>query len=388
MAISKKIENMISSSSFIRKMFETGSRLKAEFGADKVYDFSLGNPDLPPPQCFTDELVNQSTDIGGHKYMPNAGYPDVRTKVAAYVSSEQEVDLSADNIVMTCGAGGALNICLKTILNPGDKVLVSTPYFVEYRSYCDNHNGILETVPGADDFDLDLKALETAIDPSVAAVIINSPNNPSGRIYPEETIRALGQLLEKKSGETGRIIYLISDEPYRKISYDGIEVPPVMKHYRNSLVCTSYSKDLSLPGERIGWAAAHPAIDGGKMLVDGLILCNRILGYVNAPALLQRTIGELQGASVDLSIYARRRKILCDGLKTLGYEFQPPEGTFYLFVKAPGGDDMAFVDELQKQNILVVPGTGFGCPGYFRIAFCVEDRVIENSMPGFGAAMK
>ena len=389
MAISERIRKRIESASWIRKMFETGNALKAKHGTEKVCDFSLGNPNIEPPYKFTSTLMDILHDetAGRHRYMPNGGYPDVRRKVAEYVSSEQRVSLKGDHLILTCGAGGGLNVALKTIINPGDKVLVSTPFFMEYASYVDNHGGVLETVAGLDNFEPDIDRVASRITDKTAALIINSPNNPSGHVYPENTIRLLGELLEKKSRETGRLIYLISDEPYRKIVYDGTDVPPIFPFYKHSIIVSSYSKDLSIPGERIGWLAVNPATDDLHELLGGIILCNRILGYVNAPALMQRAIGRLQGLSVDIELYQHKRDMLCDGLSKLGYVFIKPKGTFYLFPKAPGGDDMRFVEALQEELVLVVPGSGFGSPGHFRIAFCVEDDVIETSLHGFERAM-
>ena len=375
-------------SSWIRKMFETGAALKTEHGADKVYDFSLGNPNAEPPAAFRETLSGLIRAEVDHRYMPNAGYPEVRKKTAEYVSREQEVSVGAEQIIMTCGAGGAMNVALKAVLNPNDEVLVSTPCFVEYGFYADNHGGKLVQVPSLPSFDLDIQALASRINPSTAAVIINSPNNPTGRVYPEQNLCELGAMLNEKSMETGRAIYLISDEPYRKIVFDGINVPSVLKAYGNSIVATSYSKDLSIPGERIGFLAVHPEIDDRENLVGGMVLCNRILGFVNAPALMQRAVAQLQGISVDPSVYQRKRDRLCSALSEIGYQFEKPEGTFYLFPLAPGGDDIAVVDALQKELILTVPGSGFAGPGYFRIAFCVEDAVIEGSLDGFARAFR
>ena len=388
MAISERIQTMMSGSSFIRKMFETGSELKNQYGSENVFDFSLGNPSMRPPDVFNESLLKAASDHLHHAYMPNAGYPEVRTSVARFLSKEQHVPLTEKNIIMTTGAGGALNIILKTILNPGDTVIASTPCFMEYKFYCDNHGGTLVLAEGTEDFNLNVSAIEAAITPQTAAVIINSPNNPSGRVYPEETIKELSAMLSRKSRDTGRTIYLISDEPYRKIVYDGITVPSILDHYNNSVICTSYSKDLSIPGERIGWLAVHPEADDFENLIAGAILCNRILGYVNAPAVMQRTIAELQGVSVDIGQYKKKRDLLVDELQKMGYRFRVPEGTFYLFVKAPGGDDLKIVDELLQERILVVPGRGFSYPGFFRIAYCVKDSVIEGSLPGFKRALK
>lgn len=381
--ISEKIRTMMDSSSFIRKMFETGAKLKLEFGENNVFDFSLGNPAMNPPEKFTEILLKKAKDLHMHRYMPNAGYQDVRKKVSEYISSEQKTKVNENNIVMTGGAGGALNTVLKTLINQGDNIIASIPCFMEYKFYCDNHGGELKLVKGKPDFNLDIEAIEQAITKETAAVIINSPNNPSGRIYPQETIDSLSSMLEKKGSKIGRTIYLISDEPYRKIVYDDVTVPSVMDSCKNSIVCTSYSKDLSIPGERIGWLAVNPAAEDDTNLIDGIILCNRILGYVNAPALMQRTITELQGVSVDIDLYRKKRDILAQKLAQFGYRFQIPEGTFYLFIEAPDGDDLKIVDQLKNERILVVPGRGFGLPGYFRIAYCVEDSVIEGSLAGF-----
>ncbi len=374
--------------SWIRRMFEVGARLAAEHGPGVVCDFSLGNPNLAPPALFERELrrVVQEPLEGKHGYMPNAGYPWVREKIAARVTAEQGVPVDAGRVLMTCGAAGAMNVALKTILNPGDTVLASTPCFMEYRFYVDNHGGTLELVPGRPDFDLDVAALDAKITPRTAAVILNSPNNPSGRIYPEATLRDLGRMLADASRRVGRAIYLLADEPYRKIVYDGAEVPGVMAAYRNSIVCTSYSKDVSIPGERIGWMAVHPEADGVSELIDGFALCNRILGYVNAPALMQRVVAGLGDAAVDARVYQRKRDRLCDALERIGYQLIRPQGTFYLFPKAPGGDDLAAVEALQKELVLTVPGRGFGAPGWFRIAFCADDAAIERSIPGFERA--
>jgi aspartate aminotransferase len=390
MAISERMRKRIESASWIRKMFETGNALKGKHGAARVCDFSLGNPNIEPPEQFRSTLLDilQGNTPGMHRYMPNGGYPEVRQRVAAYVSSEQQVSLKGDHVILTCGAGGGLNVALKTIINPGDRVLASTPFFMEYASYVDNHGGVLETVKGLDNFEPDIDRMASHITANTAALIINSPNNPSGHVYPENTIRQLGELLRDKSKKTGRIIYLISDEPYRKIVYDGTVVPPIFPFYRHSIIVSSYSKDLSIPGERIGWLAVNPATENAQELMGGIILCNRILGYVNAPALMQRAIERLQGLSVDTEVYQHKRDLLCEGLSKLGYDFIRPSGTFYLFPKAPGGDDMRFVETLQNELVLVVPGSGFGSPGHFRIAYCVDDDVIERSMHGFERALE
>jgi aspartate aminotransferase len=385
MAVSARVVRSIENSSWVRKMFEVGAALRAAHGPGSVCDFSLGNPDVEPPAAFQEALARiVSTPLTRkHGYMPNAGYPDVRARVAAQVSREQGIAVAGDYVVMSCGASGAMNAVLKTILDPGDEVIVSLPCFMEYASYVDNHGGTLVTAPSRADFDLDVAAIAKLITRKTAAIIINSPNNPSGRIYPEETFRRLAAALLDASRRTGRTVYMVADEPYRKLAYDGAAVPGVMSLYPHAIVVTSYSKDLSLPGERIGFAAVNPAADDAARMVDGIVLCTRILGYVNAPALMQRVIAEIQGVSVDVEIYRRKRDIFCAALARMGYRFTVPEGAFYIFPQAPGGDDLAFVQALQKELTLVVPGRGFGMPGWFRIAYCVDTPVIERSFPAF-----
>jgi len=390
MTVAKKIEAFMEKSSWIRKMFEEGARLKAEHGAENVFDFSLGNPNLPPPDKFNEVLRDtvDSCGLGDHCYMPQTGYPQVCHSVAEYLTEEQEVAVSNKDVIMTCGAAGALNVMLKALLDPGDEVITPTPCFVEYMFYVDNHGGVLKMVPTHPDFTLDLAALETAITPKTKALIINSPNNPTGQIYSEESLKALGDLLTSKGREFGRTIYLLSDEPYRKIIYDGAKVPSIFKCYADSVIGTSYSKDISIPGERIGFAAVNPAAAHKDILMAGMTLTNRILGYVNAPALMQRVVACMQGLSVDIGEYKRKRDMLCDGLAECGYEFTKPTGAFYLFPRTPIEDDVKFVKALQEELILVVPGSGFAGPGHFRIAFCCDDNTIVNAMPGFKRAIE
>jgi aspartate aminotransferase len=323
-----------------------------------------------------------------HGYMPNVGYPHVRKSVAEYLCEEQQVKVAENDVVMTCGAAGALNVILKAILDPGDEVISPAPYFVEYQFYADNHGGILTPVPTKADFSLDPDAVSGAITQKTKAVLINSPNNPTGQVYSKESLNELGRLLKEKSKKLNRTLYLISDEPYRKIVYDGLTVPSIFKSYTESIIANSYSKDISIPGERIGYIAVHPEASFKKELIEGMALSNRILGFVNAPALMQRVVASCQGASADISAYARKRDLLCSGLGECGYDFVKPAGAFYLFPKTPVSDDVAFVKELQKELILVVPGSGFGGPGHFRIAYCVDDRTITNAMPGFERVMK
>jgi aspartate aminotransferase len=388
MAIAKRIQEAIQGSSWIRKMFEEGARLKAVHGANNVFDFSLGNPDLEPPDSFRQRLkeVASGDMTGAHAYMPNAGLKETREAVAAYVSREQGVKLAADHILMTCGAAGALNCILKALLNPGDEVIVSAPYFVEYGFYAENHGGRVRVVPTRSDFTLDLEAIAAAINPRTTVILINSPNNPTGQVYDESSLRTLGELLTDQSLRLGKALYLVSDEPYRKIVYDGFAVPSILAAYRNSVVATSYSKDLSLPGERLGYAAVHPEADQAEALLAGMVLANRVLGFVNAPALMQRVVQRLQGTCVDVGLYQVRRDLFCRGLAEAGYDVVRPRGAFYLFPRSPIPDDVAFVRLLQQKNVLVVPGSGFGAPGYFRIAYCVPERTIEGSLPGFAWA--
>jgi aspartate aminotransferase len=389
MTVSKKIQSFIAKASWIRKMFEEGLRLKSQFGAGNVYDFSLGNPNLPPPDRFHQVLRDTVSSCGanGHCYMPQTGYPQVCGAVADYLTREQGVALTAGEVIMTCGAAGALNVIFKALLDSGDEVLTPVPCFAEYQFYADNHGGVLRTAPTRSDFTLDIGALEAAVTAKTKVVLINSPNNPTGQVYSEASLLALGEVLRSKSRELGRTIYLVSDEPYRKIVYDGTAVPSIFKVYPHSIVATSYSKDLSIAGERIGFAAVHPEARYKTEIMGAMALAIRILGFVNAPALMQRVVAELQGASVDVRAYRRKRDRLCAGLAEAGYEFAVPAGAFYLFPRTPIEDDVAFVRELQQERILTVPGSGFGVPGHIRIAYCVEDQTIVDALPGFRRVM-
>jgi len=389
MGVSEKILMSIEKSSWIRKMFEEGMARKAKYGAENVFDFSLGNPNLEPPEKFKEVLKGLVADPspGQHAYMPNAGRVDVREAVAAYLSKHNRPTFTTEDIIMTVGAGGGLNAILKTILNPGDEVVIPSPYFVEYNFYLDNHQGVPKPVKTGTDFSLDLVALDEALTAKAKALLINSPNNPTGKVYGQRELEGLAGLLADRSRQLGRPIYLISDEPYRKIVYEGVQVPSVFDVYSESFVVTSFSKDLSLPGERIGYAAVHPEASDKTLLSAGMVLCNRILGYVNAPALMQRAVMALLEESVDVGVYQRKRDLLCGGLSAMGYEFTKPGGAFYLFPRTPTEDDVAFVSALQEENILTVPGSGFYGPGHMRIAYCVEDRTIEKALPGFERAL-
>ncbi len=389
MPASRKIQAAIEKSSWIRKMFEEGNIRKQKYGAENVFDFSLGNPNLEPPPKFRQVISELVKDPGPglHGYMPNAGFAETRQAVAEYLNGYNSAVFGPGDIVMTAGAGGALNVVLKTILNPGEEVIIPKPYFVEYDNYLDNHQGAAKLVPTKEDFSLDVQAVSDAVCENTRAVLIDSPNNPTGKVYREAELADLAEVLESHSRRFGRPIHLISDEPYRRIVYDGIAVPSVFNAYKESFVVTSFSKDLSLAGERIGYVAAHPEISQRNVVLAGLVISNRILGYVNAPALMQRAVARLLQESVDISIYQKRRDLLCEGLGSVGYEFVKPEGAFYLFPKTPIEDDIKFVAALQEENILTVPGSGFGGPGHFRIAYCVADRVIEKAMPGFERVM-
>jgi len=390
MTVAKKMSLFAEQSSWIRKMFEEGAKMKAKYGAENVFDFSLGNPDVPPPLKFTEVLQDLANNDkpGVHAYMPNGGYPYVRETLAHRLSEEQGVHIDQGDVLMTCGAAGALNVMLKSVLDPGDEVIILSPFFVEYKFYVDNNGGVSRVVPTDEEFNLDLGAIKKALNEKTKVIIINSPNNPTGQIYTSDSLKKLGKLLDSYEDKCYRSIYLVSDEPYRKIVFDGHEVPSIMKATVNSIVISSYSKDLSLPGERIGYLAVHPQIKDKKALLNAMTLANRILGFVNAPALMQRIVEQLQEVTVDTSIYARRREIFCKILDDAGYEYVKPKGAFYLFPKSPIEDDVEFCALLQQEKILAVPGRGFGAPGYFRLAFCVDDAVIERSADAFRTAMQ
>ncbi len=386
MAIANKIAGYISRSSWIRKMFEEGERLCQEFGADNIYDFTLGNPETEPPVEFHEELRRLANNPlpGMHRYMNNAGYPETRAAVAEKLSADSGLEVSARHVIMTCGAGGALNVVLKTILNPGEEVIILTPYFVEYKFYIDNHGGVpVEVWTNRDNFRLDLPAIEAAITSKTRAIIINSPNNPTGVIYKTEELAMLGQLVSQAQARTGHQVYVISDEPYARISFDNNQVPNIFPLVESSIIVTSHSKDLALPGERIGYLAANPRMSTVMQFIEGAVFCNRTLGFVNAPALMQRLVTGLQNTSVDSALYQKKRDILYDSLNSLGFRMVKPDGAFYLFPKSPLADDIEFVKLAQKQHLLLVPGSGFGASGYFRIAYCVSMDKIERSLPAW-----
>lgn len=386
MAIANKIAAQISRSSWIRKMFEEGERLRQEFGADNIYDFTLGNPDVEPPAAFLHELRELSHHPlpGMHRYMNNAGYHETRAAVADKLSRDSGVTVGAEHVIMTCGAGGALNVVLKTILNPGEEVIILAPFFVEYKFYIDNHGGVpVEVWTDRETFQLDIDAIEKAITAKTRAILICSPNNPTGVIYPEESLRQLGDVLKKIHNRNGHLIYVISDEPYARISYDGKHVPNIFPLVESSIIVTSHSKDLALPGERIGYLAANPRMDTVMQFMEGAVFSNRVLGFVNAPALMQRLVAKLQNESVDIAEYQEKRDLLVHELTGMGFSMVKPDGAFYLFPKSPLADDVAFVKQAQKEHILLVPGAGFGAPGFFRIAYCVDKAMIERSLPAW-----
>ena len=388
MAVSNKIRGLLEQGSWIRRMFEEGIALKQQFGDENVFDLSLGNPILEPPDEFFEELrrIVEDPSPGMHRYMPNSGYPETRAAVASQLAEETGLNFTADELIMTCGAGGALNVVLKTLFDPGDEVVIFAPYFVEYFFYADNHGGTCSVVPPDENFLPDMDALEEAIGERTRAVLINSPNNPTGVLYTDETLAEISEVIRKKEREHGTEIFLVSDEPYRRLLFDGLEYPHIFHHHVRSIVATSHSKDLALPGERIGYIAVHPEYEDGVELMDGLVFCNRTLGFVNAPALMQHIVAKLQSVTVDVGEYQSKRDFMYDALTEIGYDLVKPQGAFYMFPKSPIDDDVEFVAELQKRNVLVVPGRGFGMPGHFRISFCVTDETLSGSIPGFKEA--
>ena len=390
--ISEKMKGFVAGSSVIRAMFEEGKRLAAIYGADKVYDFSLGNPNVAAPEEVKQaviDLVSSEDPIALHGYMSNSGYEDVRQTVAESLNRRFGTAFSQKNILMTVGAAGGLNVILKTLLNPGDEVLTFAPYFGEYRSYVGNYDGVLVVVPpNTETFQPNLEAFEAMITAKTKAVIVNSPNNPTGVVYSEATIVKMAEILNRKQEEFGTDIYLISDEPYRELAYDGVEVPYLTKYYNNTIVGYSYSKSLSLPGERIGYLVMPDELSDADDIIAAASVANRILGFVNAPSLQQKLIAKCIDAKTDVAYYDRNREALYGGLKALGFSCIKPEGAFYLFVKSPTADEKVFCEAAKKHNILIVPGTTFACPGFVRIAYCVSYETIQNSMPGFEALAK
>ncbi|MCO5387123.1 pyridoxal phosphate-dependent aminotransferase [Desulfosporosinus sp.] len=390
--ISEKMHEQVKNSSVIRAMFEEGKRLAGIYGAENVFDFSLGNPNVEPPEEVKKailEIVNDKNDIGIHGYMNNSGYEEVRAAIAKSINDKFGTTITHNSILMTVGAAGGLNVILKTLLNPKDEVITFAPFFGEYRNYVKNFDGELIAVsPNTIDFQPNLKEFKDKITPKTKAVIINSPNNPTGVIYSEETIIKLSEILREKQKEFGTDIYLIADEPYRELAYDQAEVPYLSKYYANTIVGYSYSKSLSLPGERIGYLMISDQAADFENIIFAANIANRILGFVNAPALFQRVIVKCLDAKVDLEAYNRNRELLYKELLSYGYQCIKPEGAFYMFVKSPIENDAEFCSLANKKNILIVPGSAFGCPGYVRIAYCVAYETIVKALPGFKALIE
>lgn len=390
--IADKMKALVKNSSAIRAMFEEGKIMSAKYGAENVYDFSLGNPNVPAPVQVKEAIIEEAEKedpIVLHGYMSNAGYEDVRQAVAESINKKFDTAFSAKNIIMTVGAAGGLNVILKTLLNPGDEVIAIAPYFGEYNSYVSNFDGKLVVVsPNTETFQPNLTELEEKLTARTKAVIVNSPNNPTGVIYSEETIQAMAEILRKKQKEFGTDIYLISDEPYRELAYDGAEVPYLTKYYENAIIGYSFSKSLSLPGERIGYLVIPDEAADSEDVISAAGTATRILGYVNAPSLMQKAVAKCLDAQADVPYYDRNREDLYNGLKEMGFECIKPQGAFYLFMKSPVADEKVFCEAAKKQHILIVPGSSFACPGYVRIAYCVAHETIINSMPGFKALAK
>ena len=389
MAIASNVRQHMENSSWIRRMFELGIALKRERGEENVFDLSLGNPVVEPPSEFFDALrsLADTPMPGAHRYMPNAGYPETRQAVADTLAEESGLPYEAQHVLMTCGAAAALNVAIRSLCDPGDEVVILAPYFAEYLFYAYNH-GAAPVVVGCDEnFTPDLDELERKLTPRSKVVILNSPNNPSGLIYPQPFIADLAALLRRKSDEFDTGIYLVSDEPYRRIIYDGLAYPFPQHEYERTITATSHAKDLALPGDRIGYLAVHPGCDEAGELLDAFVFCNRVLGFVNAPAIMQHLVRGLQRVTVDVSDYQAKRDYLCGVLTSAGYNVRKPEGAFYLFPQSPVEDEMLLIQALQEEGVLVVPGRGFGMPGYFRISYCVHQSVLEGAAPGFRTAI-
>lgn len=385
--IAEKMKGYVANSSVIRAMFEEGKQLAAKIGAENVYDFSLGNPSVEPPKHVKEsiiEILNEENSMEVHGYMSNAGFESVRSTIAESLNKKFQTNFGADNILMTVGAAGGLNVILKTLLNPGDEVLTFAPYFGEYKNYVANFEGTLLAVsPDTETFQPNIKEFESMITEKTKAVIINTPNNPTGVVYSEETIQKIAAVLEKKEKEYNTSIYLIADEPYRELAYDGVEVPYLTKYYHNTVVGYSYSKSLSLPGERIGYLVIPNEVDDYEDVFQAVCVANRILGFVNAPSLIQKVVAKCIDSEVDIEAYNSNRELLYNSLIEYGYECVKPQGAFYLFVKSLEPDDHAFVKAAKKYNLLLVPGSTFACPGYVRIAYCVDHEMIKRSLPAF-----
>lgn len=385
--ISNKMEKLVEGSSIIRAMFEEGKKLKEKMGAENVFDYSLGNPSIVPPASVKKAIIDiaeNEPEMVLHGYMSNSGYEDVRQTIADSLNKKYNTDFSFKNIIMTVGAAGGLNVSLKAILNPGDEVIVLAPFFGEYTSYISNYDGVMVVVePNYSNFSIDFKAFEEKITAKTKAVIINSPNNPSGAVYSEEDIKKIAEILNKKQKEFNSVIYIIADEPYREIAFNGVEVPYLTNYYDNTIVGYSYSKTLSLPGERIGYLAVSGKADGFEKLMIALEVANRILGFVNAPSLMQKVIAKCVDDTSDLAVYEENKNILYKALTEYGYEIVEPKGTFYMLPKCLIADDKEFCAAAKEFGLVIVPGTAFHCPGYFRIAYCVDKKTVLKSLPAF-----
>ena len=385
--ISEKVISLVNNGSAIRAMFEEGANMAREFGKENVYDYSLGNPSVPAPKEVNESIIKEVQDENSvvlHGYMNNAGYPDVRKAIADHLNKKFDTNFTEKNILMTVGAAGGLNVILKTLLNPGDEVLTFAPYFVEYNNYVANFDGIIKPVKTDEaTFMPDPEKLRAAITPKTKALIINNPNNPTGAVYSEEVIKQVAQVLCEKEKEYATSIYLIADEPYRELAYDGVDVPYLTKYYHNTVVGYSYSKSLSLPGERIGYLVMPDELDDADMIIAGAGVANRVLGFVNAPSLMQKVIARSLDCVTEVGIYDKNRKFLYESLTKLGFECTKPEGAFYLWMKAPGGDDVAFSNAAKKYHLLIVAGKGFAGPGWVRLAYCVDYDMIVRSIPAF-----
>ncbi|MFR8073644.1 MAG: pyridoxal phosphate-dependent aminotransferase [Lachnospiraceae bacterium] len=390
--IAEKMKPYLKNNSAIRMMFEEGKRLAAQYGPENVYDFSLGNPNVPAPAKLKDAIVdilNEVDPVVVHGYMSNAGFPQVRKTIADNLNMRYGTAFTENNLIMTVGAGSALNVCLKTLVNPGEEVIVFAPYFLEYGAYVRNYDGVLvEVAPDTDTFQLNLSDFEKKLSEKTKAVIINNPHNPTGVVYREETIRALTEILKEKQKEYGHAIYLLSDEPYRELAFDGAVVPFVTKYYDNTMVVYSYSKSLSLPGERIGYVVIPDEVEDSADTIAAATIANRISGCVNAPSLIQLAVARCADAEVDLGYYDRNRRTLYEGLTKLGFTCVKPEGAFYLWLKSPEEDERQFVEKAKKYNILMVPGRSFACPGYVRLAYCVSYEKIVKALPEFAKLAK
>jgi aspartate aminotransferase len=371
--------------SWIRRMFEEGIAMKKQFGEDNIYDLSLGNPVMEPPPEFKREIKRLADHPykGMHGYMVNAGYPETRAAVAAQLKKETGINLTEKDIIMSVGAAGAINVALKTILDPGDEAIVFIPWFVDYFNYIENHDGVVKPLPTDDNFMPRLDVLEASINPRTRALLINTPNNPTGVMYSADLMAKMSAVLRKKEKEFGTEIFIISDEPYKKIIYDGLEYPSPLNFHRHSIIATSHSKDLSIAGERIGYVALHPDCEHHDDMMTGFVFCTRVLGFINAPAFMQNVVRNLQDVTIHVSEYQRHRDFIYNNLVRMGYTVNKPQGAFYIFPRCPIEDDVAFVHELQHEHhVLTVPGVAFGVHGYFRLVYCVDDDLLEKSMPG------